>query len=93
MIFKINFFLLGMSSRKDYVICLIKLKNKYECQKGKLNWLAPHSFFYSVYFHGCKFDEIIEVLITLPMGELVRKIWTSWKRIFKGNIDLFLIGS
>ena len=82
-----------MSSRKDYVICLIKLKNKYECQKGKLNWLAPHGFFYSVYFRGCKFDEIIEVLITLPMGELVRKIWTSWKRIFKGNIDLFLIGS
>lgn len=82
-----------MTSRKDCAICVIKFKNKYKCQKGKLNWLAPRSFIYSAYFHGCKFDETTEVLITLPIGELIRKIETTYKIIHKGNINLILIGS
>ena len=37
MVFKIHFLLLGMTSRKDYATCVVKCKNKYECQKAKLS--------------------------------------------------------
>lgn len=67
-LFKIHFLLLGMTSRKDYATCVVT--NKYKCQN--LNWTAPCSFSYIIYFHGSNVDEIIDVLMTLPIGELIK---------------------